>query len=62
MVKGKLQPALKYVAPQPYINKYKIRSSSLEDEKIGVQEVLTYPSHNGDINVNRQHNAYVDAL
>ena len=39
MVRGKLQPALKYVAPQPYINKYKIADTSRNDE------VLTYPSN-----------------
>jgi len=32
MVRGKLQPALKYDAPQPYINKYKLKSSSVEND------------------------------
>jgi hypothetical protein len=54
MVRGKLQPALKYVANQPYINKYKVGENQ--------QEVLTYPTINGDVSVNRKHNAYVDAL
>lgn len=46
------------MAPQPYFNKYKI----IDKEASSAQEVITYPTVNGDVNVNKKHNAYVDAL
>lgn len=59
MVRGKLQPALKYVAPQNYYNKYEISKNEEDKDK---QAVITYPSTGGDIQVNKKHNDYVDAL
>ena len=47
LVRGKLQPALKYKAPQHYYNRYKI----VGDEQKGTAEVITYPAVNGDVKV-----------
>ena len=47
MVRGKLQPALKYKAPQQYYNRYKIVGEKDKD----FSEVITYPAVNGDVKV-----------
>lgn len=60
LVRGKLQPAIKYLAPQPYYNKYLVKDRSRARESD--QEVITYPSVNGDLTINERHNSYVDAL
>jgi hypothetical protein len=59
MVRGKLQPALKYVAPNPYYNRYQVKEAN---NGYNSQEVITYPSTLGDIRVNQKHNDYVTAL
>lgn len=45
MVRGKLQPALKYKVAQPMYNRYKFEEKSGESQ----QEMLTLPSITGDL-------------
>lgn len=48
-----MQPALKYLAPQPFFNRYRCANS---------QEVITYPTAVGDLTLNRRHTEYVQLL
>ena len=51
MVNGRLQPALKYIAPNPMFNRYKVRNGGREE----FQEIMTYPTVSGDLNMKNKH-------
>ena len=51
MIRGRLQPALKYVAQIPMFNRYKVKNSAKED----FQEIMTYPTITGDLKMKNKH-------
>lgn len=51
MVQGKLQPALKYIAPNPMFNRYHIQNSNKQE----YEEIMTYPTVTGDLRMKNQH-------
>lgn len=51
MIKGKLQPALKYIAPIPMFNRYKVKNGGIDK----FDEIMTYPTVSGDINIKNKH-------
>ena len=51
MIKGKLQPALKYIAPNPMFNRYKVKNGGVEK----FDEIMTYPTVTGDLNMKNKH-------
>jgi hypothetical protein len=52
MVRGRLQPALRYIAHQPVINRYKLLAPSQSEPVLPQAEVLTIPATYGDIHIN----------
>ena len=45
MIRGRLQPALKYIAPNPMFNRYNVKNAG----KKNYEEIMTYPTVTGDI-------------
>lgn len=52
MIQGRLQPALKYVAPIPMFNRYQVRNPGKGEE---YQEIVTYPTVSGDLKMKNKH-------
>jgi len=52
MIHGRLQPALKYVAPIPMFNRYQVRNPGKGEE---YQEIVTYPTVSGDLKMKNKH-------
>ena len=51
MVNGRLQPALKYIAPIPMFNRYKVKNAKKEQ----FHEIMTYPTVSGDLAMKNKH-------
>ena len=51
MVRGKLQPALKYIAPNPMFNRYHVANGAKNE----YQEIMTVPTVSGDIKMKNKH-------
>lgn len=51
MVRGKLQPALKYIAPNPMYNRYKVNQATKSD----YGEIVTMPTISGDLKMKNRH-------
>ena len=51
MVRGKLQPALKYIAPNPMYNRYAVQKAAKSD----YGEIVTMPTISGDLNMKNRH-------
>lgn len=51
MVAGKLQPALKYIAPNPMFNRYQVENGA----KDAYKEIVTYPTVSGDLKMPNRH-------
>ena len=52
MIRGRLQPALKYVAQIPMFNRYKVNNSAKGED---YQEIVTYPTITGDLAMKNKH-------
>lgn len=52
MVRGRLQPALKYVAQIPMFNRYKVNRGTKGGD---FQEIVTYPTVTGDLSMDNRH-------
>lgn len=50
--RNRLQPALKYIAPNPMFNRYKLKNSASEK---GYEEIVTYPTITGDLKMKNKH-------
>mmetsp|Transcript_27198 Transcript_27198/g.33831 ORF Transcript_27198/g.33831 Transcript_27198/m.33831 type:complete len:103 (+) Transcript_27198:154-462(+) len=51
MVRGKLQPALKYIAPNPMYNRYQVNQATKSD----YGEIVTMPTISGDLQMKNRH-------
>ena len=51
MIRGRLQPALKYIAPNPMFNRYSVKNPG----KKKFQEIVTYPTVSGDLKMKNKH-------
>lgn len=51
MIRGRLQPALKYIAPIPMFNRYSVKNPG----KKKFQEIVTYPTVSGDLKMKNKH-------
>jgi len=52
MIRGRLQPALKYIAQNPMYNRYQLKEpTSKQDYK----EIVTYPTVSGDLKMKNKH-------
>ena len=50
--KNRLQPALKYIAPNPMYNRYKVKNPV---QQKGYEEIVTYPTISGDLKMKNKH-------
>ena len=53
MIGGRLQPALRYIAPNPMFNRYEVNESKKKDKKY--EEIVTYPTVTGDLKMRNKH-------
>ena len=51
MIKGRLQPALKYIYQNPMFNRYNVKKPG----KDVYQEIVTYPTVTGDLKMKNKH-------
>ena len=51
-MRGRLQPALKYIAQNPMFNRYQVKNSTAKD---GYQEIVTYPTVSGNLKMKNKH-------
>ena len=51
MIGGRLQPALRYIAPNPMFNRYEVNESSKKE----YEEIVTYPTITGDLKMKNKH-------
>ena len=52
MIRGRLQPALKYIAQNPMFNRYQVKNKEGKEE---YQEIVTYPTVSGDLKMKNKH-------
>ena len=51
MVNRRLQPALKYIAPNPMYNRYGVN----KDDRTEYKEIVTMPTISGDLKIQNRH-------
>ena len=51
MIRGRLQPALKYLAQNPMFNRYQLKKGAKEE----YSEIVTYPTVSGDLKMKNKH-------
>lgn len=54
MIRGRLQPALKYIAQNPMFNRYLLKETPSAG-KTDYKEIVTYPTVSGDLKMKNKH-------